>query len=87
MLERDGVQTIEILSTDGKILMVEKPGLSGEINITKLSAGFYLARLVSKSGVEVLNFIKRKIAYLILISNACAVVFKETKRMFFCKIE
>ncbi len=55
----NGIQTIQILSADGKILMVEKPGLSGEINVTKLSAGFYLARLISNSGVVVLNFIKR----------------------------
>lgn len=54
-----GVKTIQILAADGRLLLVTKPGLSGEINVAKLSSGFYIARLITDGEVTVLNFIKR----------------------------
>ena len=53
------VKTIEILSADGRLLMTEKPGVTSEINISKLNSGFYVARLVGANEVTMLNFIKR----------------------------
>lgn len=54
-----GVKAIQILAADGRLLLVAKPGLSGEINVSKLSSGFYIARLIGADEVTVLNFIKR----------------------------
>ena len=55
----DAVKRIEILSADGRILMAAKPGASGEINVSKLSSGFYVARLIGNGEATMLSFIKR----------------------------